>query len=442
MSDIRLVVCGLSSEMVVIGLRNSNLECYLEPVAENTDQLRLMTEGADPLIRGGRPLVFVMADSAGPPADVAAWLSTMSVQPSEQVAIVLLDTGKGRDFALPALEDRVTVHDWAGADAEPRSMFETVADVLAALPGGPGSAPKRVAEPHVLVVAGTRGGVGCSTVAFSLGAYLGAEATAGRKVCLVDLDLSCPALAAMTSTPTSSRRSLLLEQRITLNTINEHVTPLPAWRIDLVPGATAPLESRFVPPAAIATTLDRLAEHYDLVVVDAGRLRWDLDGPERAIIECASQILLVADPARGQANGLADLPDTLCGAAGHGFPPRHVGLVWNRVPIGDAPFEIPTLDGLGFADLQRLPDIGDAHVRAVAAGDAARVLHDNASWAARIHLLGEAVVGPGHITPISSDVADLLPTLQRNGTPRTETRTRRKFLARIRFAARAPGAAS
>ncbi|GAA2831121.1 hypothetical protein GCM10010452_69180 [Crossiella cryophila] len=439
MSNARLVVCGLPSEMVVVGLQQSPLSCYLEPVAENIDQLRLMTDGADPLIRGGRPLVFVITDTAGPLADVATWIELMSAQPAEEVAVVLVDTGSADKRASPAHQERVLVHTWGQPDTEPAGLFESVGTALAHLQPDSHPAPKRVTEPHVLVVATTRGGAGGSTVALSLAAYLGAQTTRSKRVCLLDLDLSTPALASMTGATPNTTQPLLLERHITLGVINRHVTPLPAWRIDLLPGCTTPLESRFVPPAAVAATVDLLAGHYDLVVIDAGRLRWDLDGPEHTMIESASQVLIVADPARNTVNGLEHLSTTLCGPTGHDFPARHTGLVWNRVRASPTPVEFIDQHGSDLVELAHLPDISDNSAHAATTGQGGQRPLDNPAWAARIHLLLEAVAGPGCVTPATPDVADLLPTLHRDGTPRTEIRVRRKFLSRFVLTAQTAG---
>ncbi|MBP2471132.1 hypothetical protein JOF53_000004 [Crossiella equi] len=393
-------------------------------MAEDTAQLRMMTEGAEPVIKGGRPLVFVITDTSGPAADVRAWLELMGGQPS--VVAVLVDTGQAGDLA--DIADRAVVHRWEAAGPEPARLFDLIASVALTSTETAAGSSRRVDEPHIVVITAGRGGAGCTTVALSLAACLAARSTTSAKVCLLDLDMAGGVLGAVSATSPRSASSFLLEPDFDLDTVHRHAVALTDWRLDLFTGVSTPPEARLVEPAAAVRALDTLSGYYDVVVVDLGRLRWDLDGVEHAVLEFTSQVLYLADRTRTTESGLESELAALCGTSGHAFPSQYAGLVWTRAEPQAAAGSRTSLPGHGLTVLQHLPDIGADREHTPTAGPSPEVLRTNARWAAGITLLLEAVVGPGCVTVLNDDVAELLPSLHRDGTRRREIRVRRRFL--------------
>ncbi|WHT22643.1 hypothetical protein N8J89_16725 [Crossiella sp. CA-258035] len=384
-NDIHLIVCGLPSESVVTAVQQAGLDWYLEPVAENLDQLSWFLTSDTPLIRGGAHNVLVIGEQAGPPSEIARWLLALAGAPAKDLTIVLLSDVSHPDLlaaaaTLPA--GRISLLP-QGNDAT-----EWVRVLTDALPGAPAG--------QVVTVLSGKSGVGTSSVALTVAAYV---AIAGRldrdrgppRVCLVDFNLPVPALTAFTQ----SRDGLPLDLVTTPDT---------------------------------ATVMRR---GYDLVLIDTHPPHPDGENRQQPLIDAASQLLVVTDTTRTAARSTAALLQTLTRT--HVFPLESVGLVWNRIHPGiDPPVaEFAALPGL--RQLQHLPDTGPKHTTAINSGDLVRILWDSPDWAARIHLLAEALLGPNRVQPITPDVARLLPHLHRDGRPRTSFRLRRNpFTGRYR----------
>lgn len=313
----------------------------------------------------------------------------------------------------------------------------------------PGPALPEPADCHVLLVSSTKGGVGKSSVSLGIAAYIGSQwnqdsvhRSTRRRVCIVDFDLDSPSLAVMTSTSTPTMAPLCLEPTIDPGTVSRYVIPVPHLDVDVLNAPALPQEARLLTVAMVQDILRSLMRLYDIVVIDADKLDWDVEGIQRPLIDLASQVVIVADPVLTSVRGLALVRDVLCGAQGYNLSASHVGVVWNRVhnQLG-LPFrDIEQRTGL--THLQYLPDTSGDHARAINATKFHLILRERPDWAARIHLLTETLFGPGTVTPISRAVAQLLPALQRTGQTRGELHVRRRLLGRLRlravFAQRTP----
>ena len=295
----------------------------------------------------------------------------------------------------------------------------------------PQSPEQNASTSHCVLVCGAGGGAGASSIAVALAVYLGQRRTRSRRrICLVDLDLGAPSLAMLTNTRLSAGNPPRRESARP-ELVARHILSVPDLGIDLLGPLAWPPETGKLTGDMVAEVLRALAASHDVVIVDGGRLTWTAVGIQRAMVDAASQVVLVAQPALGSVAGLAWSRELLCGQHGFAVPAAHVGIVWNKVR-SDLGLDLAEAAGrIGLAALQHIPDIGDAHTRAVNAGEFPLLLRRRPDWAAHIHLLIEVRLGPGVVEPLTAEVAELLPTLHRDGQPRIATRVRRTLLGRV-----------
>ncbi|WP_143343239.1 hypothetical protein, partial [Crossiella equi] len=269
--EVHLIVCGLRSELVVTAVHRAGLSWYLEPAAEDLDQLGMFLTLGTPLIHGGRHTVLVIADTAGTPAEVTRWLRELAVLPPRELTLVLLHgphpVAELRELPTPA--GRVhTLH-----------RHDDAQDWVHRLPALLGAGPSA----HTLAVLAAAGGVGVSSVALGLATYAAAQQLPGPdgtlRVCATEL------------TPTPAA--------------------LPVFTRAFPATAEVPLHVTTTNPEALHTVLT----DHDLVVLD-------LPGHTRTstpAVLAASQMLLVTDSARSSAQATADLAEQLSGEVGGGL---------------------------------------------------------------------------------------------------------------------------
>jgi pilus assembly protein CpaE len=155
------------------------------------------------------------------------------------------------------------------------------------------SAPREpVAPGRLVIVIGTRGGVGASALAASL-AWIAGHEDKGRRAALVDLDLQFGSAAlALDIEPgrglaealrTPSRIDDLLVERAAVK-VDEHLSVLCAEE-----GLDGPL---VIDPAAIESLIDRLRNSYNCVIIDMPRA---LVPAQTRLVGLADAVLVVAD---------------------------------------------------------------------------------------------------------------------------------------------------
>ncbi|MCK2240904.1 MULTISPECIES: hypothetical protein [unclassified Crossiella] len=467
-SQVHLIVCGLPSELVVTAARGAGLGWYLEPVAEDLHQLAWFLSTDPPLIRGGRHNVVVFTEHAGPPADLAHWLAALAGAPAHELTLVLLrNEPQPNEPPLPAavLAAHPELHP-ATTTLPPGRILVAVpvshghaastwiTALVAALPAGlaVGRATPideaqaqvwrypltltRAPDPvdsdsglgaHVVVVLSARDGVGTTSIALAVATYVAAQhrAEPPPRVCVADFDLREPTLSTLTMAAESSTQDS--------GALAGRVQRLAAVPLDVFTPANPPAPARTSATVDIGSILRVLCHSYDIVLIDTHAVDEDSHERLRPLIEAASQILLVTDPTRTSVRALDSLLTTLGAPEGHALPLRYLGLVWNRIYPGLVPPVEDLRHHKDLRHLQYLPDTGVHHTRAVNRGTYLRLLWDCPEWAARVHLLTEALFGPDRVTPITKAVARLLPHLHRDGRPRTAYRLRRTLVGRYRL---------
>lgn len=140
--------------------------------------------------------------------------------------------------------------------------------------------------PYKLVVAGSKGGVGATTVALELSVTLARQ---GSRTVLVDADLNRPDLAALCGLdPSDTIADVLSGRRTVHETLHRGpggVQILPAaWSSNTVPDCSPPAQQRLL------GELDRLGRHADVIVLDIG---CGLNHVIRRYWNTADEVLLV-----------------------------------------------------------------------------------------------------------------------------------------------------
>lgn len=128
----------------------------------------------------------------------------------------------------------------------------------------------RTADPRLgklIAVTGARGGVGTSSVAANLAHYLAEKA--GRRVVLIDLDLTTGAQALMLGVTSNAGLAEALEQPGRIDDLFlERATVAASSRLDLMASDVPADRVLALGEAAVAALLDRLQRAYHYVVVD------------------------------------------------------------------------------------------------------------------------------------------------------------------------------
>lgn len=123
---------------------------------------------------------------------------------------------------------------------------------------------------HILAIANQKGGVGKTTTAVNLSAYL---ARAGCRVLLVDSDPQANATTSLGVNPRSSRSSLY-ETLIDHTPVKDAVTPTVHPGLDLVPanldlaGAEVEIAARMAREQLLTRALQPLHHEYDYIFID------------------------------------------------------------------------------------------------------------------------------------------------------------------------------
>ena len=262
------------------------------------------------------------------------------------------------------------------------------------------------------VVTGACEGAGASELAIALAAALRRR---GERVALVDADLVAPCLSQRLRAPLSPNLNTAVDILHQLgDQVADAVTEVPMAGVDLLAGLEHPKNWHDLDPVEVGVVLDRLAEHYQHVVVNVGSALEESQGPgigrhdlARRLLASADQVLVVVEAGPV---GVQRLGRWLVESRGLVEPARcHV--VCNRVmaPSARAQLEHEIRRFASPAAIWHLPE--DRRVRA-------------ASWVC-------GLVAEGPFTQAVGRVA--------GGLPMLVAPTRRPWWARLRRTARRRG---
>jgi septum site-determining protein MinD len=175
---------------------------------------------------------------------------------------------------------------------------------------------------RIISVVSGKGGVGKSTVALNLASALCSHY--GRKVALVDLNLTTPHLAAMTGiAPRSLTLEDLLEGRASLCE-----TLQPRAGIHLLPGSLSPKKLAGERLGRLGPVLRALRQNYDEVIIDAGP---GLGKEAMLALRYGDELLYVSTPT------VPALIDVIRSRRAVGkLGKTHLGLVLNMVAADEA----------------------------------------------------------------------------------------------------------
>jgi pilus assembly protein CpaE len=179
---------------------------------------------------------------------------------------------------------------------------------------------------HVIVVYSPQGGAGCTTIATNLASGLMKE---GVRALLVDADLQFGDVGVFLNLQAQSTVVDLvgnvedLDTELFDNIVITHDSGLKVLMGPARPEYADVIQSN---PASIAQIIQKIASHYDFIVVDTGR---HLDDTLLALFDAASKIVLVGMPTLASVKNVRfvlDLFDQL------NYPTDKTMMVLNRVP--------------------------------------------------------------------------------------------------------------
>jgi pilus assembly protein CpaE len=179
---------------------------------------------------------------------------------------------------------------------------------------------------HVIVVYSPQGGVGCTTIATNLASGLMKE---GVRALLVDADMQFGDVGVFLNLQSQSTVVDLAGNVEDLDTeLFENIVVTHDSGLKVLMGPARPEYADVFQnnPSAVAQIIEKIANHYDFVVVDTGR---HLDDSLLSLFDVASKIVLVGMPTLASVKNVRfvlDLFDQL------NYAPEKTVLVMNRVP--------------------------------------------------------------------------------------------------------------
>lgn len=201
---------------------------------------------------------------------------------------------------------------------------------------GTGTMPKAVSNTasgnddnragHIIVVYSPQGGAGCTTIATNLASGLMRE---GTRALLVDADLQFGDVGVFLnlqgqSTIVDLARSVAdLDTELFDNIVVTHDSGL---KVLMAPARPAEAFIVQEDPSAVATILQKVANHYDFIVVDTGR---HMDETLGALFDIASKIVLVTTPTLA---GVKNVRFVLDEFDQLGYTSDKTMIILNRVP--------------------------------------------------------------------------------------------------------------
>jgi pilus assembly protein CpaE len=233
---------------------------------------------------------LVLADFDGDPASSLRYIRLLSdARPSR----VFLGTGPELPPQLLLDAMRAGVSEYLPQPVEPRDLEDALRRLSRKLGRGPGAGAP--GGGRIVAFTGAKGGTGVTTTAVNAAVH--AQAVAGRRTLLLDLDLESGSAGVLTSVaPRYSVLDLLdnlhrLDDSLLASLVTEHESGL-----HVLPSPLDPSDKREVKADQLRTVLRLLKHHYQLVLVDLGR---PLSPVGRVVMEQADELYLVLN---------ADLP--------------------------------------------------------------------------------------------------------------------------------------
>ena len=198
------------------------------------------------------------------------------------------------------------------------------AAVKAAVTPASGSDDNRAG--HIIVVYSPQGGAGCTTIATNLASGLMRE---GIRALLVDADLQFGDVGVFLNLQGQSTIVDLARSVSDLDTeLFDNIVVTHDSGLKVLMGPSKPAEAFIVQqdPTAVATILQKIANHYDFIIVDTGR---HMDETLGALFDIASKIVLVATPTLAAVKNVRFVIDEFDQL---GYTADKTMVVLNRVP--------------------------------------------------------------------------------------------------------------
>jgi len=179
---------------------------------------------------------------------------------------------------------------------------------------------------HIIIVYSPQGGAGCTTVATNLASGLMRE---GIRALLVDADLQFGDVGVFLNLQAQSTIVDLARSVADLDTeLFDNIVVTHDSGLKVLMGPSRPAEAIIVQqdPSAVATILQKVASHYDFIIVDTGR---HMDETLGALFDIASKIVLVATPTLAGVKNVRFVMDEFDQL---GYTTDKTMVVLNRVP--------------------------------------------------------------------------------------------------------------
>jgi len=259
-------------------------------VGDATDILENIGAGVQP------KLVVLFAPDSTPDLDVSR---VRAVLPYAQLLVlgVVNDVHMFRALLAAGASDYVTIP--SDRDTLASAIDRLLGAAAAASAAAPAAAPSGLGS--VVVVVGTRGGVGTTTTAITLAWLLGEEA--GKRTALVDFDLQFGTVAlSLDIDPGRGLRDALEQPERIDGLYIDRATVKIGANLYALSAEEAIEEPLSYDPAAAGVLIDELRRKFDWIVIDLPRGE---TGLAQAILALANYTMIIAD------STLAGLRDTL-----------------------------------------------------------------------------------------------------------------------------------
>lgn len=191
---------------------------------------------------------------------------------------------------------------------------------------------------HIIVVYSPQGGAGCTTVAANMASGLMKE---GIRALLVDADLQFGDVGVFLNLQSQSTIVDLARSVNDLDTeLFDNIVVTHDSGLKVLLGPSRPADAYVVQsePSAVAQIIQKIANHYDFIVVDTGR---HMDETLGSLFDIASKIVLVATPTLAAIKNLRFVLDEFDQL---NYTADKTMVVLNRVPVDRnlQKFTIPT----------------------------------------------------------------------------------------------------
>ncbi len=227
---------------------------------------------------------LVLADFDGDPVSSLRYIRLLSdARPSR----VFLGTGPQLPPQLLMDAMRAGVSEYLPQPVEPRDLEDALRRLSRKLGRGPGGVAS--GGGRIVAFTGAKGGTGVTTTAVNAAVH--AQAVAGRRTLLLDLDLESGSAGVLTSVaPKYSVLDLLdnlhrLDESLLESLVTEHESGL-----HVLPSPQDPSDRREVKAEQLRTVLRLLRHHYQLIVVDLSR---PLSSIGRVVLDQVDELYLV-----------------------------------------------------------------------------------------------------------------------------------------------------